>query len=73
MSTRPHKQKDQERRKRMQHERYLRKRDEILAHQKLYREAHREEIRERQRQWRSDRTVEKLRAIYQTTATEITN
>ena len=31
------------------HERYIEKRDEILAQQKVYRETHKEEIRERRR------------------------
>ena len=47
------------------HERYLEKRDEILAYQKRYRETHREEIRERQKRWRMERTVKKLRQQYQ--------
>lgn len=73
MSTRPHKQKDPERRRMMQHARYMRKRDEILAYQKTYRETHREEIRERHRQWRSERTVKKLRLLYHKPPTEITD
>ena len=43
------------------HERYLEK---ILAQQKQYRETHRDEIRERHRRWRHERTVKKLREIY---------
>lgn len=53
-------------RREVQHARYIRKREEILAYQKRYREEHREMIRERQRQWRSKRTVEKLRQLYKT-------
>ena len=39
-----------ERRRQKQHERYVRKREEILAKQKTYREANKEKIRERRRQ-----------------------
>lgn len=46
------------------HERYLENRDKILAQQKQYRETHRDEIRERHRRWRHERTVAKLREIY---------
>jgi hypothetical protein len=51
-------------RRKMQHERYIRKREEILAYQKQYRETHREEINERHRRWRMEKTVAKLREIY---------
>lgn len=46
------------------HERYLENREKILAKQKQYRETHRDEIRERHRCWRHERTVAKLREIY---------
>ena len=46
------------------HERYLENRERILAQQKQYRETHRDEIRERHRRWRHERTVKKLREIY---------
>lgn len=39
-----------EHRRQVQHARYLRKRDEILAKQKVYREAHKEEIKAKRRQ-----------------------
>lgn len=39
-----------EHRRQVQHERYMRKREEILAHQKIYRETHKEEIKARRRQ-----------------------
>ena len=51
-------------RRQVQHERYIRKRPEILAYQKRYRETHRAEINERHRRWRMERTVEKLRQYY---------
>ena len=37
------------RRKYMEHQRYLRNREDILAKQKVYRETHKEQIRERRR------------------------
>ena len=61
----PRKKRDPNRRKARDHERYLEKRDEILAYQKRYRETHREEIKERQKRWRMERTVKKLRQQYQ--------
>ena len=64
--SKPRTPRDPERRKRLQHERYMLKRDEILAYQKKYRETHREEINERHRRWRMARTVEKLRQYYRT-------
>jgi hypothetical protein len=39
-----------EHRRQVQHARYLRKRDEILAKQKVYRETHKEEIKDKRRQ-----------------------
>lgn len=60
----PRKKRDPNRRKARDHERYLEKRDEILAYQKQYRETHREQIKERQKRWRSEQTVNKLRQIY---------
>ena len=39
-----------EHRRQVQHARYLRKRDEILAKQKVYRETHKEEIKAKRRQ-----------------------
>lgn len=39
-----------EHRRQVQHARYLRKRDEILAKQKVYREMHKEEIKAKRRQ-----------------------
>ncbi len=39
-----------EHRRQVQHARYLRKRDEILAQQKIYRETHKEEIKAKRRQ-----------------------
>ena len=39
-----------ERRRQMQHDRYVRKREEILAYQKQYRETHKEEIKAKRRQ-----------------------
>ena len=39
-----------ERRRQMQHARYVRKREEILAYQKQYRETHKEEIKAKRRQ-----------------------
>lgn len=56
-----------EHRRKMQHERYMRNRESILAQQKEYRETHRDEIRERHRAWRCKRTVEKLRQFYSKT------
>lgn len=41
---------DLERRRQRNHERYLEKREEILAKQKLYRETHKEEIKQRRRE-----------------------
>ena len=38
------------------HERYLEKREEILAKQKIYRDTHKEEIRERRRRRNYERT-----------------
>lgn len=39
-----------EHRRQVQHARYIRKRDEILAKQKVYRETHKEEIKDKRRQ-----------------------
>ena len=39
-----------ERRRQVQHERYVRKREEILAKQKVYRETHKEEIKAKRQQ-----------------------
>ena len=39
-----------ERRRQVQHERYMRKREEILAKQKVYRETHKEEIKAKRQQ-----------------------
>ena len=39
-----------ERRRQMQHARYVRKREEILAYQKQYRDTHKEAIKARRRQ-----------------------
>lgn len=39
-----------EHRRQVQHARYLRKREEILAQQKIYRETHKEEIKAKRRQ-----------------------
>ena len=39
-----------ERRRQVQHERYIRKREEILAKQKVYRETHKEEIKAKRQQ-----------------------
>jgi hypothetical protein len=44
----------------------MEQRERILAQQKEYRKAHREEIKARRRQRNSDLMVEKLRALYQT-------
>ena len=52
-------------RKMRDHERYLEQREKILAQQKEYRDAHRDEINARRRQRSSEKTVEKLRALYQ--------
>ena len=54
-------------RKQRDHERYLEQREKILAKQKEYRDAHREEINARRRQRSSEKQVEKLRVLYQTT------
>lgn len=61
----PRKKRDPNRRKQRDHERYMENREKILAYQKQYRETHREEIRERQKRWRMERTVKKLRQHYQ--------
>ena len=53
-------------RKQRDHERYMEQREKILAHQKEYRDAHRDEINARRRQRCSEKTVERLRALYQT-------
>lgn len=53
-------------RKQRDHERYMEQREKILAHQKEYREAHRDEIKARRRQRNSEKTVARLRALYQT-------
>jgi len=53
-------------RKERDRERYMKQREKILAKQKEYREAHREEINARRRQRNSEKTVAKLRALYQT-------
>lgn len=60
----PRKPRDPNRRKARDHERYMENRDDILAKQKIYRETHREEIRERHKRWRMERTVKKLRQQY---------
>jgi hypothetical protein len=52
-------------RKQRDHERYLEQREKILAQQKEYRDAHRDEINARRRQRCSEKTVERLRALYQ--------
>jgi hypothetical protein len=52
-------------RKQRDHERYLEQREKILARQKEYRDAHRDEINARRRQRCSEKTVERLRALYQ--------
>lgn len=52
-------------RKQRDHERYTEQREKILAHQKEYREAHRDEINARRRKRSSEKTVEKLRRLYQ--------
>lgn len=52
-------------RKQRDHERYMEQREKILAQQKAYREAHRDEINERRRKRNREKTVEKLRALYQ--------
>ena len=54
-------------RKQRDHERYMEQREKILARQKEYREAHRDEINARRRQISSEKQVEKLRVLYQTT------
>ena len=51
-------------RKQRDHERYMEQREKILARQKEYRETHRDEINARRRKRSSERTVEKLRALY---------
>lgn len=43
----PRKPRDVLRRKQRDHERYMEKRDNILAKQKMYRDSHKEEIKER--------------------------
>ena len=53
-------------RKQRDHERYLEQREKILAKQKEYRDAHRDEINARRRQRNSEKTVERLRALYHT-------
>ena len=53
-------------RKQRDHERYMEQRDRILAQQKEYRDAHRDEINARRRKRSSEKTVERLRALYQT-------
>lgn len=53
-------------RKQRDHERYMEQREKILASQKEYRDAHRDEINARRRERNSEKTVEKLRALYQT-------
>jgi hypothetical protein len=53
-------------RKHRDHERYMEQREKILAKQKEYRDAHRDEINARRRQRCSEKTVERLRALYQT-------
>ena len=52
-------------RKMRDHERYMEQREKILAKQKEYRDAHRDEINARRRKRNSEKTVEKLRALYQ--------
>lgn len=52
-------------RKQRDHERYLEQREKILAQQKEYRDTHRDEINARRRQRCSEKTVERLRALYQ--------
>ena len=52
-------------RKQRDHERYMEQREKILAHQKEYRDAHRDEINARRRHRNSEKTVERLRALYQ--------
>ena len=54
-------------RKQRDHERYMEQREKILAKQKEYRDAHRDEINARRRQRSSEKTVARLRALYQTT------
>jgi len=61
----PRKPRDPNRRKARDHERYMENREKILAYQKEYRETHREEIRERHKRWRMERTVKKIRQHYQ--------
>ena len=51
-------------RKMRDHERYMEQRERILAQQKEYRETHRDEINARRRQRSSEKTVERLRALY---------
>lgn len=46
------------------HERYMEQREERKARQRAYYEAHRDELNARRRQRDSEKTVEKLRAIY---------
>ena len=53
-------------RKQRDHERYMEQREKILAQQREYREAHRDEINARRRQRSSEKTVARLRALYQT-------
>ena len=57
----PRKKRDPNRRKARDHERYLEKRDEILAKQKIYRETHKAEIRERRRKREFERVYGKRR------------
>ena len=52
-------------RKQRDHERYLEQREKILAQQRAYRETHRDEINSRRRKRNSEKTVERLRALYQ--------
>ena len=52
-------------RKQRDHERYMEQREKILARQKEYREIHRDEINAKRRKRNSEKTVERLRAIYQ--------
>ena len=47
------------------HERYMEQREERKARQRAYYEAHRDELNARRRQRDSEKTVEKLRVIYQ--------
>ena len=48
-----------EQRRQQQHERYLRKREAILAQQKAYRDTHKAEIKERRRQRNFERVYGK--------------